>query len=75
MIISTNKYQVLQEQCPKVDMKVSCSTVDDCIDYYRQQGAPDSWIQNQQFFCENNECMIIQNVCSGVSEFVEVDNQ
>ncbi len=56
--------------CNKENMNILCSEVQVCVDYFKNQGAPQEWLNKQLFECDNGACFITPSECG--SEFVQI---
>lgn len=57
--------------CGKEKINVACSQQSNCRDFYKNEGAPQTWLDQQRFTCEQSQCFIQPTSCG--SEFVRIE--
>jgi hypothetical protein len=66
-------FQVVPESCEQTNIGIACSSDQDCINYFANQGAPANWINSQEFNCISFSCYVTPNENECQSTFVEVN--
>lgn len=70
---SPAQFQVVPQTCEETNIGIACASDQTCIDYFKTQGAPDEWLNSQQFACKSNQCYVTPSAEECQSTFVEVD--